>query len=100
MVYAVVSPSANGGTGKVVKIDMGAVENGGMPSVEELPITRTLYDDMMESGMPKGAFGAVFFDGDGNLYYGMNRGDHDLDVSTGSQGAIFKVNMDWDTGQA
>ena len=34
--YAVVSPNINGGAGKVVKIDMGAVQNGGLPSVEEI----------------------------------------------------------------
>jgi Ca2+-binding RTX toxin-like protein len=42
----------------------------------------------------------VFLDGDGNLYYGLNNGDHDLNASTGADGAIFKVNMDWDAGQA
>ncbi|MEO0356784.1 MAG: calcium-binding protein, partial [Pseudomonadota bacterium] len=38
--------------------------------------------------------------GDGNLYYGLNKGDHDLDSSTASTGGIFKVNMDWDSGVA
>ena len=42
--YAVISPKTNGGTGKVVKIDMGAVENGGLPLIEEISITGTLYD--------------------------------------------------------
>ena len=98
--YAVVSPGKNGGEGKVVKIDVSEVPNGGNPTFEEVPITGTLYGDTMESGMSKGAYGAVFLDGDGNLYYGLNRGDHDLDGSTGSQGAIFKVNVDWDKGQA
>ena len=54
----------------------------------------------MENGMAKGAYGAVFMDGDGNLYYGLNKGDHDLDASTGAQGAIYKVNVDWEAGQA
>lgn len=98
--YAVVSPGKNGEAGKVVKIDVSAVSEGGNPTFEEIPITGTLYGDTMESGMAKGAYGAVFLDGDGNLFYGLNRGDHDLDASTGSQGAIFKVNADWDTGQA
>lgn len=98
--YAVVSPGANGGTGKVVQIDVSDVTSGGVPSFQEVPITGTLYGDTMESGMARGAYGAVFLDGDGNLYYGLNRGDHDLDGSTASQGAIFKVNVDWELGQA
>jgi Ca2+-binding RTX toxin-like protein len=98
--YAVVSPGQNGGAGKVVKIDVSEVAAGGQPSFTEVPITGTLYGDMMQNGMAKGAYGAVFLDGDGNLYYGLNKGDHDLDASTGSQGAIFKVNVDWDVGQA
>lgn len=98
--FAVVSPSSNGGAGKVVKIDLSTMQAGGSPSVQELPITGTLYGDTMESGMAKGAYGAVFMDGDGNLYYGLNRGDHDLDGSTGAQGGIYKVNIDWETGQA
>lgn len=98
--YAVVSPGQNGAAGKVVKIDVSAVAAGGEPTFREVPITGTLFGDTMEGGMAKGAYGAVFLDGDGNLYYGLNKGDHDLDASTGSQGAIFKVNVDWDLGQA
>ncbi|MEM1300996.1 MAG: calcium-binding protein [Pseudomonadota bacterium] len=98
--YAVVSPGKNGEAGKVVKIDVSAVEHGGNPTFQEIAITGTLYGDTMESGMAKGAYGAVFMDGDGTLYYGLNRGDHDLDASTASQGGIFKVNVNWDTGQA
>lgn len=98
--YAVVSPNSNGQDGKVIKIDLSGVAGGGMPTFESMPITGTLYGDEMSNGMAKGAFGAVFLDGDGNLYYGLNRGDHDLDASTAVEGAIFKVNMDWDAGQA
>lgn len=98
--YAVVSPSSNGGAGKVVRFDLSSVQEGGVPSIREIPITGTLYGDQMDSGMAKGAYGAVFMDGDGNLYYGLNRGDHDLDGSTGAQGGIYKVNVDWSTGQA
>lgn len=98
--YAVVSPGANGGTGKVVQIDVSEVKEGGQPTFNQVPITGTLYGDTMETGMARGAYGAVFLDGDGNLYYGLNRGDHDLDASTDSQGAIFRVNVDWATGQA
>ncbi|WP_162617534.1 calcium-binding protein [Yoonia maritima] len=98
--YAVVSPSSNGAAGKVVKIDLSKVADGGVPTFSEIAITGTLYGDQMEAGMAKGAYGAVFLDGDGNLYYGLNNGDHDLDASTGTKGAIFKVNVDWEAGQA
>ena len=98
--YAVVSPGQNGQAGKVVKIDVGTVTDGGTPTFTEIAITGTLYGDTMENGMAKGAYGAVFLDGEGNLYFGLNKGDHDLDASTGTQGAIFKVNTDWDKGQA
>lgn len=98
--YAVVSPGKNGGHGKVVQIDVSNVRDGGMPSFQEVPITGTLYGDTMHGGMTKGAYGAVFMDGDGNLYYGLNRGDHDLDSATQAQGSIFKVNVDWEAGQA
>lgn len=98
--YAVVSPNRNGNDGKVVKIDVSQVTAGGLPSFSEVAITGTLYGDEMEAGMAKGAYGAVFLDGEGNLYYGLNKGDHDLDQTTGSQGSIFKVNVDWDAGQA
>ena len=98
--YAVVSPGRNGEAGKVVKIDVSDVQDGGQPTFQEVAITGTLYGDTMENGMAKGAYGAVFMDGDGNLYYGLNKGDHDLDASTGAQGAIYKVNVDWEAGQA
>lgn len=98
--YAVVSPDKNGQSGKVVKIDVSTVEHGGSPTFTEVAITGTLYGETMENGMAKGAYGAVFLDGEGNLYFGLNKGDHDLDASTGTQGAIFKVNADWDKGQA
>lgn len=98
--FAVVSPDRNGGTGKVVRIDLDGIELGQSPQFSELAISGTLYDDTMQDGMASGAYGAVFMDGDGNLYYGLNKGDHDLDGSTETSGGIFKVNMDWDAGQA
>lgn len=98
--YAVIAPGANGQSGKVVKIDVSGVLNGGTPTFSELAITGTLIDGEMHHGMAKGAYGAVFMDGQGNLYFGLNKGDHDLDRDTGTQGAIYKVNMDWDEGQA
>ncbi|MCF2869864.1 calcium-binding protein [Octadecabacter sp. G9-8] len=98
--YAVVSPGKNGQAGKVVKIDVSGVTEGAMPTFTEIAITGTLYGDEMETGLVKGAFGAVFLDGEGNLYFGLNKGDHDLDASTGTEGAIFQVHADWETGQA
>lgn len=98
--YAVVSPGRNGEPGKVVAIDVSTIADGGMPTFTETAITGTLYGDTMEPGLAKGAYGAVFLDGEGNLYFGLNNGDHDLDSTTGSDGAIFKVNVDWDAGQA
>ena len=98
--YAVESPGKNGGEGAVHRIDLSEVDAGGAPSVTSLPISGTLIDGVMETGMAKGAYGALFLDGDGNLYYGMNRGDHDFDGSTASQGGIYGVNMDWENGEA
>jgi serralysin len=98
--YAVVAPGKNGEDGKVVAIDVSSIAEGGMPGISEIAITGTLYGGTMEAGLAKGAYGAVFLDGEGNLYFGLNNGDHDLDSSTASKGAIFKVNMDWETGQA
>lgn len=97
---AVVAPDQNGGNGRVVRIDTSSVTEGGQPTFSELEITGTLHDGAMEDGMPRGAYGAVFFDGDGNLYFGLNNGDHDLDQSTANQGGIYRVDMDWDAGEA
>ncbi|WP_298860731.1 calcium-binding protein [uncultured Sulfitobacter sp.] len=97
---AVVAPDHNGGHGRVVRIDTSTVTDGGTPTFSELEITGTLHGDTMLDGMPRGAYGAVFFDADGNLYFGLNNGDHDLDQSTSTQGGIFRINMDWHTGEA
>lgn len=97
---AVVAPDQNGDNGRVVRIDTSSVTEGGTPTFSELEITGTLHGDTMLEGMPSGAYGAVFFDGDGNLYFGLNNGDHDLDQSTSSQGGIFRVDMDWEAGEA
>ncbi len=98
--YGVKPPAANGQPGEVVCIDVSKVAEGGEPGYMSVDITGTLFDGEMSAGMSKGAYGAVFLDGDGNLYYGLNNGDHDLDGSTGAQGAIYKVNVDWEDGTA
>ena len=102
MFYSVMPPSTNGGPGKVYQIDISAVAEGGEPVIKSVDITGTLYDGEMVNGMSKGAYGAVFLDGDGNLYYGLNSGDHDLGTlgEAQSMGGIYKVNVDWDSGQA
>lgn len=98
--YAISGPSKNGEAGVVYKIDVNGVETGGVPKITSVDITHTAVDGSFAEGMPKGAYGAVFLDGDGNLYFGLNRGDHDLDGSTASQGSIYKVNVDWEAGTA
>ncbi len=49
---------------------------------------------------PKGAFGAMFLDWEGNLYFGLNRGDHDLEDGTDATGGIHCVDLDWNEGTA
>lgn len=98
--YAIEPPSTNGGNGTVHRIDLSNLEEGGEPQITSVEISGTLFEGEMSAGMPKGAYGAVFFDGDGNLYFGLNRGDHDLDGSTDSTGAIYQVNVDWEGGSA
>ena len=93
--YAVESPGRNGEAGAVHRIDLSDVPSGGVPHITSVDITATLYEDGMTAGMPKGAYGAVFLDGDGNLFFGLNRGDHDLDGSTEASGAIYRVEVDW-----
>ncbi|GAA6180981.1 hypothetical protein NBRC116594_24190 [Shimia sp. NS0008-38b] len=98
--YAVESPGRNGEAGAVHRIDLSDVPAGGAPEISSIPITGTLYEDEMTAGMPRGAYGAVFLDGEGNLYFGLNRGDHDLDGNSDASGAIYRVEMDWTAGTA
>ncbi len=98
--YAVAPPKSHGGEGLLVRLDISDIEEGGAPEITTLPINGTLVGGSMAGGMPKGAYGAVFLDGDGNLYFGLNRGDHDMDGSTGATGGIFKVEADWGGGAA
>ncbi|MBE1290918.1 MAG: calcium-binding protein [Rhodobacteraceae bacterium] len=98
--YAVESPGRNGEPGAVHRIDLSDVPSGGAPTISSVTISATLYDDGMTAGMPKGAYGAVFLDGEGNLYFGLNRGDHDLDGGTDATGGIYRVDVDWTEGTA
>lgn len=98
--YVVEPPSSHNGAGAVHRVDLSEIDSGGSPQITSIPVTGTLVDGEMQNGMAKGAYGAVFLDGDGNLYYGLNRGDHDHDMETGVTGAIYKVHMDWTVGAA
>ncbi len=92
--YGVVAPSNVGGTGKILVIDMVDVAAGGDPVVSEIPITQSDINGTLEQGMARGAFGAVFMDGLGNLYAGLNSGDHDLDAETAESGGIYRIAID------
>ncbi|MEO1732846.1 MAG: calcium-binding protein [Pseudomonadota bacterium] len=98
--YAVEAPTTNGGTGQVHRIDIDAVDEGGHPEITSIPLNGTLFDGVMSQGMVAGAYGAVFLDGSGNLFVGLNRGDHDFDASTGVQGSIYQVHADFQAGAA
>ncbi|MEO1563015.1 MAG: calcium-binding protein [Pseudomonadota bacterium] len=91
--YGVVAPSKQGGEGTILVIDLSTVENGGKPQFSEIPITNSVMNDILYSGMVKGAYGAVFMDGSGNLYAGLNRGDHDMSTSTDVSGGIYKFEI-------
>ncbi|MCP4825734.1 MAG: calcium-binding protein [Shimia sp.] len=98
--YAVESPGRNGEPGAVHRIDLTDVPSGGEPTISSVTISATLYGDAMTAGMPKGAYGAVFLDGESNLYFGLNRGDHDLNGGTDASGAIYRVDVNWSEGTA
>ncbi|MCP5076224.1 MAG: calcium-binding protein [Rhodobacteraceae bacterium] len=98
--YGVTAPKKNGDPGSVIRVDVSDMADGGEPVVTTIPITSTLFGDEMQDGMVAGAYGAVFVDGDGNLYAGLNRGDHDFDSSTSVSGAIYKINIDASEGVA
>lgn len=98
--YAITPPGANGGNGTVLRIDLSDIGHGGAPRIDTVSINRTLFGAEFRDGMPKGAFGAVFRDGDGNLYFGLNSGDHDLDGASPAQGGIYRLHIDWTGGAA
>ncbi|MEM6311115.1 MAG: calcium-binding protein [Pseudomonadota bacterium] len=98
--YGVRPPSTNPGEGTLVKVNLTEVPNGGDPVIDMLPITDTMVDGVLHSGLGKAAYGAVFVDSDGTVHYGMNRGDHDRDQDTDVTGGVFRINADWDAGTA
>ncbi len=98
--YAVESPGRNSESGAVHKINLSGLAEGGAPEVSSVPITATLFDEGMSAGMPKGTYGAVFMDGEGNLFFGLSQGSHDLQDGAGTQGAFYEVEVDWTEGTA
>ena len=98
MFYGVVSPSQNGGNGRLMCIDVSAVATGGEPVFSIIELTDTMVDGVLQNGLPRTAYGAAMIDGDGNLYVGGNNSDHDLDADTGTSGAIYRVHRDTATG--
>lgn len=98
--YAIDPPAKNGQDGELIRLDLSEVMAGGDPVVDTVPITHTMVDGVQHEGLANAAYGAVFLDADGNIFYGMNRGDHDMDGSTGSTGGVFKLHVDWDGGGA
>ncbi|MEO0357114.1 MAG: calcium-binding protein, partial [Pseudomonadota bacterium] len=87
----------DGGEGLLVQIDISTLDAGGTAAITTIPVSGIMIDDVLTLGMPKGSFGAVFSDSDGNVYVSLNQGDHDLDPATANQGAIYQVQTDPET---
>lgn len=87
--------------GTIFKIDPHNLVDG-VASVETSQITSLMVDGNTVEGPPNGAgWGAIFTDADGNLYAGLNHGDHDLDGSTEDSGGIYQITgFEGDTAQA
>ncbi|MGR3466656.1 MAG: calcium-binding protein, partial [Shimia sp.] len=98
--YGLRPPSSDGQPGTVIKIDMTNFDGSNEPVITEFTVGNTLIDGVMKTGMAKSAYGAIFLDGAGNLYAGLNRGDHDLDGSTPVSGAVYKIHLDEASGQS
>jgi len=98
MFFGVVSPSQDGGNGRLMSIDVSAVASGGEPIFSIIELTSTMVDGELQNGVASTAYGAAMIDGDGNLYVGGNNGDHDLNSDTGTSGGIYIVHHDAATG--
>lgn len=98
--FGMISSAKNGAPATLVKIDVSTVLAGGTPTFTEISITDTLVNGKMVAGMAKGAYGAVFMDGEHNIYVGLNQGDHDLNNKTTPSGAIYKIVTDAQHGTA
>ena len=88
-----------GSNGDIYSIDPFTITDGAA-TVTSTPITTTLTEAGVVDGIPRGgAWGAVFTDTDGNLYAGLNYGDHDVNPETGKTGGIYQI-TDFDSGEA
>jgi len=94
--YGVARPNTEGADTVLLVIDIA----GGAPEFSTIPVTSTVIDGTTLSGAPAMTFGAAIVDADGNLYVGGNSGDHDMNNSTPSSGAIYQVIIDPATGEA
>lgn len=98
MFYGVVSSDEDGGTGQLMCIDISAVPSNGQPVFSTIELTGTMVDGSLQVGIPQTAYGAAMIDGDGNLYVGGNRSDHDLNPDTAISGGIYAVHVDQTEG--
>ena len=98
--YGVVRAKEEGAPGKLMIVDVSAVQDGGLPQFSTIEITSTLIDGTLMEGVPAITFGAAIVDGDGTLYVGGNGGDHDMNDATGTSGGIYRVEQDAESGTA
>ncbi|MEM6713140.1 MAG: calcium-binding protein [Pseudomonadota bacterium] len=94
--YGVARPKKEGEATELLVVDI----SSGTPVFSTIPVTSTVVDDETLDGAPAMTFGAAIVDADGNLFVGGNSGDHDMDNSTPSTGAIYQVIVDEATGDA
>ncbi|WP_172332541.1 calcium-binding protein [Mangrovicoccus sp. HB161399] len=94
------APNKDGRDGVLVLIDVRNVEAGGSPDIAEIAITGTLIGGKMLSGMPEGEYGSVFIGTDGALYAALDDGNHDMSKSTDDTGALYRICIDAESGEA
>ena len=94
--YGVARPGSEGADTVLLVVDI----SSGEPQFSTIPVTLTVIDGNVLDGVPAMTFGAAIVDADGNLYVGGNSGDHDMNNSTGSSGAIYQVIIDPQTDEA
>ncbi len=95
-----VRPNGEGRESTLLTVDVSAVANGGAPVFDTIPVVATVVEGEVRPGVPLMTFGAAIRDADGNLYVGGNGGDHDMNNATRSTGAIYRVEIDPQTGTA
>ena len=77
--------------GELYKIDPFNLTDGAA-TVTSIEVASTQTSEGVFDGLPKGsAWGAVFTDADGNLYAGLNNGDHDMSELTEESGGIYQI---------